>query len=163
MPIEAATIDRARPGKYLSCALGREDYGLEIRKIEAIIETADMHGLPRTPDYVRGIATWRGRSVPVIDLRRRLALPETAPVEHDCIVVVQMGPAEHGETVGVVVDAVVEVLSFTPDQIEPADVDIRTPAAVTGRGTLGAKAITLLDIDRVLDARELAELVQLAR
>ena len=160
----AATL--AKPGKYLSFVLGREEYGLEILKVQEIIGIMDVTRVPRTPSYVRGVINLRGRVIPVVDLRGKFQMATINDTEKTCVIVVQITQGDLTVTMGVIVDEVSEVLSFTQDQIEP------TPSFgggmdemefITGMGKLGKKVVILLDVDRVLKGDELEAGAQVAK
>lgn len=151
---------RAREGKYLTFTLAREDYGLEILKVREIIGMMDITAIPQTPDYVKGVINLRGRVIPVIDLRLKFGLPAQDYGERTCIIVVDAKSALGPVQMGVVVDAVSEVLNVTGEDLEPP------PSLGAGRrhdyllGIAKAKGSIkiLLDSDQVLTFEELAEL-----
>ena len=84
----AATL--AKPGKYLSFVLGREEYGLEILKVQEIIGIMEVTRVPRTPPYVRGVINLRGRVIPVVELRSKFQMPTVEDTEKSCVIVVQV-------------------------------------------------------------------------
>jgi purine-binding chemotaxis protein CheW len=160
----AATL--AKPGKYLSFVLGREEYGLEILKVQEIIGIMDVTRVPRTPPYVRGVINLRGRVIPVVDLRSKFQMPTIGDTEKTCVIVVQVSQGDLTVTMGVIVDEVSEVLSFTQDQIEAAPSfggGMDEVEYITGMGKLGKKVVILLDADRVLKGEELAAVAQAAQ
>jgi|YNPNPStandDraft_1061719.scaffolds.fasta_scaffold01055_6 purine-binding chemotaxis protein CheW len=156
---EAQTLHNLE-GKYLTFTLAGEDYGLEILKVREIIGMQEITAIPQTPPYIKGVINLRGRVIPVIDLRLKFGLPPQEYGERTCIIVVEVKTRVGPVQVGVVVDAVSEVLNVSGKDIEP------TPALgsqVNVRYILGiAKARgnikILLDIDRVLNSEELAVL-----
>ncbi len=160
----AATL--ANPGKYLSFVLGREEYGLEILKVQEIIGIMDVTRVPRTPPYVRGVINLRGRVIPVVDLRGKFLMAGTDATEKTCVIVVQISQGDLTVTMGVIVDEVSEVLSFTQEQIEPAPSfggGMDEMEFITGMGKLGKKVVILLDVDRVLKGEELEAVVLAAK
>ena len=70
--------------------LGREEYGLEILKVQEIIGIMDVTRVPRTPEFVRGVINLRGRVIPVVDLRGKFKMSSTRDTEKTCIIVVQV-------------------------------------------------------------------------
>ncbi len=162
--ILAATL--AKPGKYLSFVLGREEYGLEILKVQEIIGIMDVTRVPRTPSYVRGVINLRGRVIPVVDLRSKFQMPTIEDTEKTCVIVVQVTQGDLTVTMGVIVDEVSEVLSFTQEQIEAAPSfggGMDEAEYITGMGKLGKKVVILLDADRVLKGEELEAVAQAAQ
>ena len=160
----AATKDSAasKGGKYLTFALGKEEYGLEILKVREIIGYMDVTAVPRTPPYVKGVINLRGQVISVIDLRRKFAMEDAARTEQTCIVVVEIAQAGRKLSIGIVVDRVSEVLNIAAETIEDApafgtavDTDF-----ILGMGKIGDAVKILLDIDRVLTATEVVGLPQ---
>jgi purine-binding chemotaxis protein CheW len=151
---------REKEGKYLTFTLAREDYGLEILKVREIIGMMDITAIPQTPSYIKGVINLRGRVVPVLDLRLKFELPPVEYGERTCIIVVDVQCAQGVVQVGLVVDAVSEVLSVTGEDVEPPPTfgakinDSYILGIAKSRG--GIKI--LLDIDRVLSFMELAGL-----
>lgn len=138
--------------------LGDEDYGIDISSVREIITVQRITRVPRAPDFIEGIINLRGNVIPVIDLRKRFELPVVEHTRDTRIVVVEIG--EH--TLGVVVDAVSEVLRIPSDSIEPpssivVDVDAQF---IEGIARLEERLIILLNMSRLLDKREVDELAE---
>jgi purine-binding chemotaxis protein CheW len=147
--------------QFLTFALGAEEYGVEILKIQEIKGYAAVTPLPNAPAYVKGVLNLRGTIVPIVDLRKKFSLPAVDYTQFTVIVVVQV----QGKTLGFVVDAVSDVLTVTSDAIQPTpdlhgqlDTSLLTGLAATGES--GEKLVILLDIDKVLGAAEAAAVVQ---
>jgi len=153
-----------REGKYLTFTLANEDYGLEILKVREIIGMMDITAIPQTPSYVKGVINLRGKVIPVIDLRLKFGLPPMEYGERTCIIVVEVKTETVALQMGVVVDTVSEVLNINGGDIEPAPsfgirVDTKYILGIAkARGTIKI----LLDIDQVLNPKELAGLEALA-
>src|SRR6185436_11176039 len=96
----------SRGGKYLTFALGKEEYGLEILKVREIIGFMDITVVPRTPAYVRGVINLRGQVIPVIDLRAKFAMPAVETTEATCIIVAEIRIKDQKLSMGIVVDRV---------------------------------------------------------
>src|SRR6056297_4095480 len=89
-------------GKFLSFFLGKEEYALEILKVQEIIGLMKITPVPKMPDYIRGVLNLRGKIVPVMNLRTRFGLEEIEDTDETCIIVIQ-----HEEyLMGVLVDQV---------------------------------------------------------
>jgi len=157
MTTEIQTASPARPGKYLSFMLGHQEYGLAIPRVQEIIGSGEITRVPHLPAHVRGVVNLRGRTIPVVDLRARFALPACDDAEKSCVIVVQVARDEQTLLMGMIVDEVAEVLSLTREQIEPVLApggDTDAAACIAGKGQLGKKVLMLLDIDRVLNDEE---------
>lgn len=132
--------------------LAGEAYGLDIATVHEIIPWQPVTRVPRTPPFVEGIINLRGNVIPVIDLRKRFELAPGEERSQGRIIVVEIAAL----VVGLVVDAVSEVLRVTRVQIEP------TPAVISGISTafirgvakVGDRLVILLDADRILAAGE---------
>jgi purine-binding chemotaxis protein CheW len=160
MTMDTLAAATATAGKYLSFVLGDEIYGVDIMKVQEINGLTEATRVPRTADYVRGVINLRGKVIPVIDLRRKLAMETVADTEKTCNIVVQVPHGDDVVTMGVIVDDVAEVLSFTNEEIEPP------PALgggaltefISGIGKLEDCVVILLDIEKVLSSAEIETL-----
>ena len=152
----ANTSAIARGGKYLTFALGKEEYGLEILKVREIIGWMDITALPRTPACVKGVVNLRGQVIVVIDLRAKFAMEGAAKTDQTCIIVVEIAHAGRKLSTGIIVDRVSEVLEIPGDNIEAPPSFGTTVATdfILGMGKVGEAVKILLDIDKVLSASE---------
>ncbi len=146
-----------KEGKYLTFALGAEEYGLEILKVREIFGYMEITSIPQTPGYVKGVINLRGQVIPVIDLRLKFGMPEAEITEQTCIIVVEIAQGAKQFQTGIVVDHVSEVLDIEGGSIEDApqfgstvDTDF-----ILGMGKIEDTVKILLDIDKVLDGDEL--------
>jgi purine-binding chemotaxis protein CheW len=154
-------VSMAKAGKYLTFRLASEEYGAEILKIREIIGLMKITRIPQAPDYIRGVINLRGKVIPVLDLRRRFNVEITPDTEQTCIIVVDINAASGKLLMGVVVDAVSEVLDVGGDQIEeaPAIGAALDVAFIHGIAKIKNDVKILLDIDRVFDGTDLALVV----
>jgi len=148
----------AGEGKYLTFALGQEEYGLEILKVREIFGYMEITAVPQTPDYVKGVINLRGKVIPVIDLRSKFQMSSTELSDQTCIIVVEIGHQEGQIETGIVVDRVSEVLDIAAKDIQEtpkfgARIDTQF---ILGMGKIGSSVKILLDIDRVLSSTEIA-------
>ncbi|MDB5322096.1 MAG: chemotaxis protein [Phycisphaerales bacterium] len=162
---ESPTVATARGGKYLTFALGKEEYGLEILKVREIIGYMEITAVPRTPAYVKGVINLRGQVISVVDLRAKFDMPAAERTEETCVIVVEIkGQNGRKLSTGIVVDRVSEVLNIASEKIEEpptfgAAVDT---GFILGMGKIGQSVKILLDIDKVLTTQETATLVEIA-
>lgn len=119
---QGAVATAAGIEKYLTFRLGSEEYGVEILKVKEIIGLLPITGVPRTPAFIRGVVNLRGKIIPVLDLRAKFDLGAVEDTELTCIVVVDADPVGTGASVlmGLIVDAVSEVVDIPEDEIEDA-------------------------------------------
>ncbi|GAB6042417.1 chemotaxis protein CheW [Endothiovibrio diazotrophicus] len=108
--------------QYLTFALGKETFGVEIARVREILEYEPPTEIPMVPAYIRGVINLRGTAVPVLDLARRMGRGEGRISRRSCIVIVEVGGSSNerpGVAIGVMVDGVQRVLEIPADQIEP--------------------------------------------
>lgn len=149
----------AKEGKYLTFALGKEDYGIEILKVMEIIGMMNVTAVPQVPPFVKGVINLRGKVIPVIDLRLKFGLPEIGYTSETCIIVVNL----EGSLIGIIIDRVNEVLDILQENIEPAPQfgsDVKTDF-IMGIGKVSESVKILLDIAKVL-TEDMVEITKLA-
>lgn len=156
--VRQSPIDKE--GKYLTFALGREEYGLEILKVREIIGYMAITAVPKTPAYVKGVINLRGQIIPVVDIRILFGMESRDVTEETCIIVVEISQVSRKFSIGVIVDRVSEVLDVSGEDIEQApqlgasvDTDF-----ILGMGKVNNSVKILLDIDKVLACSELEAL-----
>jgi chemotaxis signal transduction protein len=156
------TIESKAP-QYLSFTVAGTDYGIPILSVKEILQHEAPTSVPSAPPAVRGVINVRGQVVPVVDLAVMFGGAATVPSSRTCILVVDANVAGDRLTLGVLADAVNEVLDLPSTEVEPpprlgsrARVDY-----LTGVGKVGRAFVLLLDLDRALSAAE-AELVSAA-
>jgi purine-binding chemotaxis protein CheW len=134
--------------QYLTFSLGREEYGVDILKVQEIKGYSAITPIPNTPPYVKGVMNLRGTIIPVVDLRSKLGMAAAEYTPFTVIVVVKVG----SKTMGLVVDAVSDVLNIPGTSLQPApDFGAQVDAAfISGLARAGDKLVVLLDLDRVL-------------
>jgi purine-binding chemotaxis protein CheW len=146
----------SREGKYLTFSLAGEEYGIGILKVKEIIGMMTITPVPQAPDFVKGVINLRGKVIPVLDLRLRFSMEAGEYTERTCIIVVEAAVANGSVHMGIVVDAVSEVLNIRQDDTEdtPAfGVKLNTDF-ILGMAKLGGGVKILLDIDRVLGSQQ---------
>jgi purine-binding chemotaxis protein CheW len=158
------TMDQAvrsmadREGKYLTFKLAGEEYGIGILKVKEIIGMMPITTVPRTPDYVKGVINLRGKVIPVIDLRLKFGMQEMGYSERTCIIVVEIRGQNVAILIGIVVDAVSEVLNIRSSEIEETPnfgASLETQY-ILGMAKMNGGVKILLDIDKVLSTEEVA-------
>lgn len=152
----------AAAGKHLTFLLGSEGYGVPVLKVREIIRHCDITPVPHMPDYVKGVLNLRGKIIPVTDLRLKFRLARAETTDLTCIIVVQVGvPGNPTALIGMIVDAVEEVVNIAAADIEPTpDFGGAVEAGyILGMAKVKGTIKTLLDFDRVLgaDAPELSQ------
>jgi purine-binding chemotaxis protein CheW len=146
--------------QYLTFNLGGEVFAIGILAIKEIIEYGNLTEVPMMPEFIRGVINLRGAVVPVVDLSARFGRSGSTVTRRTCIVIVEMETEGERQDVGVIVDAVNEVLEILPQDIEPAPAfgaKIRTDF-ISGMGKVASKFVIILNVDHVLSLNELSSL-----
>ena len=145
------------PTQFLSFVLAGEEYAVNILRVKEIIEYDTLTRVPAMPDSVRGVINLRGRVVPVVDLSARFGLAASVITRRSCIVMVELHDGDSSVVMGIITDAVSQVLDIDESAIEPPPsfgTRISTEF-IRGLAEAGKKFVIVLDIDRSLDAAEL--------
>lgn len=157
----SATIDSRGQAELLQLVtfrLGDEEYAVDVAQVQEIVRLTTITAVPRSASHVEGVVNLRGRIVPVIDLACRFGLARRERSKTSRIVVTEVG----GRTVGMLVDAVSEVLRLASSAIEPTPEMLQVGIHadfITGIGKLEGRLLIMLDLPRVLTAQDDAELV----
>ena len=158
--LQAATATQ----QYLTFALGGEMFAIAILNVKEIIEYGSLTEIPMMPAFIRGVINLRGAVVPVIDLSSRFGGKATEVARRTCIVIVELIDDEGRHDIGVMVDAVSEVIDIAASDIEAAPAfgaRIRTDF-IAGMGKVNGRFVIILAIDRVLSVEEMSVLTRLS-
>ncbi|HET9646554.1 MAG TPA: chemotaxis protein CheW [Burkholderiaceae bacterium] len=142
----------APPGQYLTFMQGGELFAIGILAIKEIIQFQGVTTVPMMPECIRGVINLRGAVVPVVDLPARFGRPGSEVTKRSCIVIVEVEAADECHVIGVMVDAVSEVLEIAAADIEPAPTfgtRIRSDF-ILGMGKVQDRFVILLDANQVL-------------
>jgi purine-binding chemotaxis protein CheW len=144
--------------QYMTFRLGDEVFAIGVSQVREVLEVGRITRVPTAPDYMRGVVNVRGKAIPVVDLRLRFGLSQSADTLHTRIVVMELNLDGETMVVGGVADSVHEVIELEPGQIEPPPriaMRWRTDF-IRGMGRRGEQFIIILDIDSVFSSEELA-------
>jgi purine-binding chemotaxis protein CheW len=144
----------------LAFGLGQEEYGVDILKVQEIREHDAVTRIANAPDYIKGVVNLRGNIVPIVDLRLRFSLDTREQAGAGVVIVLNVA----GRVIGMVVDAVSDVVSLGADEILPAPRMGTTldTEFLLGIGTIDERMLILLDIERLLSSDELGLIKRLA-
>lgn len=134
--------------QYVVFRIGREEYGLDSLTAKEIQEMLPITRVPKTPDYIKGVVNLRGEIIPVISLRKKFNLPEVELTEDTRIIIVRLNDT----SVGIIVDAVVEVIQIDDDLTENIT-DFSSDLSmdyVIGVGKIDGRIITLLNFENLI-------------
>ena len=138
--------------QLVSFCIGNEEFGVDILKVQEINRVVDITKVPRSPEFVEGIINLRGNVIPIIDLRKRFNLELSEHDKNTRIVVVDI----EGQTMGMVVDSVSEVLRIPSSTIEPTP-DVVTSVEsdyIKGVAKLDNRLLIHLDLSKILSGEE---------
>jgi len=155
-----AVVVQKEEAQYLTFLLGSEMFAIDILGIKEIIEYGNLTSVPMMPTFIRGVINLRGAVVPVVDLSARFGRAATEVTRRSCIVIIEAESEDEKHDIGVVVDAVSEVLEIPEAEIEPAPsfgAKVRADF-ISGMGKVKDKFVIILDTSRVLSVDELAML-----
>lgn len=142
-------------------SLANEEYGVAITQIQEIIRQPDITRIPGMPSFIEGVINLRGRIIPVIDLRKRFNLERVEMTDKTRVVVADAA----GQTIGLVVDSVSEVVNLPQDQIDPIPPSIATIDSeyLSGVGKMDKRIVILLDLSKLLGDLERVAIEQLGK
>lgn len=148
--------------QYLTFKLSGEMFSIGILCIKEIIWYAQLTEVPMMPTCIRGVINLRGSVVPVMDLSTRFGKPPTAVTKSTCIIIVELDAQEDGcsQSMGLVVDAVQEVLEIAATDIEAAPTfgaKIRSDF-IEGIGKVNGKFVILINVNSVLSTEEISDM-----
>jgi purine-binding chemotaxis protein CheW len=126
-----------------------EEYGVEVLKVREIIRMTDVTRVPNAPDFVDGVFNLRGKVIPIISLRKRLALPLVAYDSNTRIIVIDLD----NDLTGIIVDSVAEVIRITTEDIQPAPegtAQDNNGSLFSGLVNRGERLLILLSLDMLL-------------
>jgi len=142
--------------QLVSFKLGKEEFGVDILKVQEINRMLEVTEMPNAPEFVEGIVNLRGRIIPVIDLKKRLGMPSGERDSSTRIIVIEL----KGKTIGFIVDEVSEVLRIESKITEPPPEMVAGIEAnyITAVAKLEERLLILLDLEKILSQEEAKEL-----
>ena len=142
--------------QFLTFELAGESYGVEILKVQEIRGWEPVREIPNTPDYIKGALNLRGSIVPIVDLRERFNMEETEYSPVTVVIVLCVDTKVGANVVGVVADAVSDVLDIDNAEIKSS---LKLGSKIDTRYMRGMyvgkkQMVMLLDVDKLLDSEE---------
>jgi purine-binding chemotaxis protein CheW len=160
-----ATTSGGETHQYLTFALSGEMFAVGILNVKEIIEYGTLTEIPMMPGFIRGVINLRGAVVPVVDLAARFGGKQSEASKRTCIVIVEVTQDDAKHDIGIMVDAVSEVLEIQDKEIEPPPsfgAKIRADF-IAGMGKVNNRFVIILNIDRVLSVDEMAMLANVGQ
>ncbi|HET6422742.1 MAG TPA: chemotaxis protein CheW [Planctomycetaceae bacterium] len=149
---DASLATAALGGKYLTFRIAGDQFGVPILQVREIIGLMPMTPVPGAPDDIKGVINLRGKIIPVMDVRERFHLETTAANDRNCIVVVELTSDGRSVEMGMLVDAVSEVLNIKNDDIAPPpDFGMKLDTScLLGIAKTGKDVKVLLDLEQIV-------------
>ncbi|MGV3655158.1 MAG: chemotaxis protein CheW [Noviherbaspirillum sp.] len=152
----------AEPGvsEFLTFTLGKEEYGIEILKVQEIRGYESVTRIANAPAFIKGVVNLRGTIVPIVDMRIKFNLGTPTYDQFTVVIILNIGR----RVIGMVVDSVSDVITLSPQQIRPAP-EMGTAldtAYLIGLGTIDERMLILVDVDRMMSSAEMGLLDQAA-
>jgi purine-binding chemotaxis protein CheW len=150
---------KSRGRELLTFTLGKEEYGIDILKVQEIRGYDAVTAIVNTPEFIKGVINLRGIIVPIIDMRIKFGLGNVTYNQLTVVIILNVA----NRVVGIVVDGVSDVITLSSDQLKPAPEFSTTlnTQYLTGLGTVDDRMIILIDIEKLMTSREM-ELVEAA-
>ncbi len=140
--------------EFLTFTLGKEEYGIDILKVQEIRGYDAVTPIANTPAFIKGVINLRGTIVPIVDLRIKFGLGTVEYDQFTVVIILNIGT----RVVGVVVDGVSDVLTLSVEQIKPAPELSATidTGYIMGLGTVNERMLILVEIERLMVSSEMA-------
>ena len=144
--------------EYLTFTLGREEYGVDILKVQELRGYEKPTGIANAPAFIKGVVNLRGTIVPIVDLRLKFNLGEATYDQFTVVIILNVA----GRVVGVVVDGVSDVVGLTAEQMRPAPEFSASfdTQYITGLGTVEERMLILIDIEKLMSGADMALMEQ---
>jgi purine-binding chemotaxis protein CheW len=144
--------------EFLAFKLGAEEYGIDILRVQEIRSYEKPTRIAKAPDFIKGVINLRGVIVPIVDLRLKFHLDDASYTEFTVVIVLNIG----SRVVGIVVDAVSDVITLSADQLRPVPDFNSTIASehVLAIGAIEERMLILIDIDRLMTSEEMGLISQ---
>ena len=144
--------------EFLAFTLGREEYGIDILKVQEIRGYEQVTRIANAPEFVKGVVNLRGIIVPIVDMRIKFQLGEPTYDQFTVVIILNIG----GRVMGMVVDSVSDVITLQPEQVKPAPTmgTAFNTDYLIGLGTLDARMLILIDIDKLMSSSEMGLIEQ---
>ncbi|SDX46381.1 purine-binding chemotaxis protein CheW [Collimonas sp. OK242] len=146
--------------EFLTFTLGKEEYGIDILKVQELRGYDNVTQIANAPDFLKGVVNLRGVITPIIDMRIKFKLDASSYDQFTVVVILHLGQ----RTVGMVVDGVSDVITLSSQQIKPAPEmgTVLNTDYLIGLGTLDDRMLILLDIDKLMSSDEIGLIDKLA-
>jgi purine-binding chemotaxis protein CheW len=146
--------------EVLAFTLGQEEYGIDIQKVQELRGYDTVTRIANAPEHIKGVVNLRGIIVPIIDMRIKFNLGTPTYDQFTVVIVLNIG----SRVMGMVVDSVSDVITLSPEQIKPAPEmgSVLDTGYLIGLGTIDARMLILVDIDKLMSSSEMGLIEKMA-
>jgi purine-binding chemotaxis protein CheW len=145
--------------EFLAFTLGKEEYGIDILRVQEIRGYEPVTRIANSPDFIKGVVNLRGIIVPIVDMRIKFNLGTPTYDQFTVVIILNIG----GRIMGMVVDSVSDVTTLSPDQVRPApEMGTFDSDFLIGLGTLNERMLILVDIDKLMSSTEMGLIGEMA-
>lgn len=157
-PEASAVAVSGRANEFLTFRLGKEEYGMEILKVQEIRSWEEPTTIANAPAFIKGVINLRGIIVPIVDMRIKFNLSEANYDTFTVVIILNVA----GRVVGMVVDSVSDVITLASEQIRPTPdfSSIFDTQYITGLGTIDERMLILVDIEKLMSSSDMALMEQ---
>ncbi|MEQ1515477.1 MAG: chemotaxis protein CheW [Usitatibacteraceae bacterium] len=144
----------AQNNEFLTFTLGKEEYGIDILKVQEIRSYEAVTTIANAPDFIKGIVNLRGTIVPVVDMRIKFRLGDIGYDQFTVVIILNVA----GRVVGMVVDSVSDVITLSAEQVRPAPNFSSSfdTQYILGLGTVDERMLILVDIEKLMTSEDMA-------
>jgi len=145
--------------EFLAFTLGREEYGIDILRVQEIRGYEPVTRIANSPDFIKGVVNLRGTIVPIVDMRIKFNLGTPTYDQFTVVIILNIG----GRIMGMVVDSVSDVTTLSQEQVRPApEMGTFDSDFLIGLGTLNERMLILVDIDKLMSSPEMGLIEKMA-
>ena len=147
------TSSASKALEFLSFTLGREEYGIDIQKVQELRGYDTVTRIANAPEHIKGVVNLRGIIVPIIDMRIKFNLGTPTYDQFTVVIILNIA----SRVMGMVVDSVADVITLKPEQIKPAPTmgSALDTEYLMGLGTIEERMLILIDLDRLMSSDEM--------
>ena len=145
--------------EFLAFTLGKEEYGIDIQRVQEIRGYEAVTRIANAPDFIKGVINLRGVIVPIVDMRIKFNLGNPAYDEFTVVIILHVCQ----RVIGMVVDSVSDVINLVQEQVKPApDIGSLNTGHLIGVDTLDDRMLILIDIDKLISSGDMGLIEQLS-
>jgi purine-binding chemotaxis protein CheW len=158
--VPSAGLATTKAMEVLAFTLGHEEYGIDIQKVQELRGYDTVTRIANAPEHIKGVVNLRGIIVPIIDMRIKFNLGTPTYDQFTVVIILSLA----NRVMGMVVDSVSDVITLSPEQIKPAPEmgSVLDTGYLIGLGTIDARMLILVDIDKLMSSDEMGLIAKLA-